>query len=145
MKRISCSVWRKGISLCLAVMIFSLPLLAQVTEARTAEQRQAIAEAEKQAEIDADKWLWFALGFVGNLVTVLIVYVVSFKPPQSALLGKSPEYVAAYTDAYERKLRSIRSNYALYGCCAGSAVAVLAYLLFVVAPVVSVVEALTYY
>ncbi|MEW6455799.1 MAG: hypothetical protein AB1410_03675 [Acidobacteriota bacterium] len=136
------SVWEKWLSLGLAVLIISLPVMADQIVARTEEQRQAITEAEKQAEMDANKWTFFVLGLIGTAVTLLIVNFIEPKPPQSSLLGKSQEYVAAYTDAYVRKVKNIRLNYTLYGCLTGTATWVIFYALVIAA---AVSETETYY
>ncbi len=128
MKRVKMSAWGKVISLILAILILSLPSLAQVIEAKTSEQQNAVADAERQAQLDANQWTFFVLGIVGTTLTLLIVAIMDFKPPQSAILGKSPEYAAAYSDAYSRKIKSIRLNYTIYGCLTGVGAWALLYL-----------------
>jgi len=40
-------------------------------------------------------------------------------PPATRILGKSPEYVAAYSDAYKKEGKHIRTSKALTGCIIG--------------------------
>ena len=49
-------------------------------------------------------------------------YFYSPTPSASALLGKSYDYVAAYTDAYKATAKSIQTRNAWFGCCTWSAV-----------------------
>ena len=46
-------------------------------------------------------------------------------PPPKRLIGKSPEYVAAYTDAYIQKTRAIRTRSAGAGVATGCGLALL--------------------
>jgi len=125
------------ISLLLSLVIITLPLLAQ-----QAETQNAVTEAEKQAIVDANGTLWLVVGCVGSILAVVIGQVIEPKPPQSALLGKSPEYVAAYTDAYVKKVKKIRLNNSLIGCGISGAAEVLLYVLVIAA---ATSETTTYY
>lgn len=95
--------------------------------------RSIAQEAQIQARNDVSGTLWLAvgclLGFVGWLGAILIIP----NPPAVSLLGKSPEYVAAYTDAYRVQAKSIQSNQALVGCLVGTGLEVLAYALLIAA------------
>ncbi len=66
--------------------------------------------AEQDAEYDVRKVYWFFIGFCGNILGILIASVYEPTPPASRLLGKSPEYVASYTDSYKEKSRRIQVN-----------------------------------
>lgn len=112
------------ISLFLVLSIIALPLLAQQSETQN-----AVREAELQAKIDAKGGTWIIIGCLTWAAGLLISQIVEPKPPQSALLGKSPEYAAAYTDAYVRKVKSVRMNNSLIGCGIVSALYVGAYVL----------------
>ena len=54
-------------------------------------------------------------------------------PPAAQLLGKSPEYVVAYTDCYRKKGKSIKTKNALYGCLVGTGVTVVIYAIIIAA------------
>ncbi len=47
---------------------------------------------------------------------VVIAYVIEPNPPVMELLGKSPEYVAAYTDGYRVTAKRIQTGKAWTGC-----------------------------
>jgi hypothetical protein len=49
------------------------------------------------------------------------------------LMGKSPEYVAAYTDCYRKKGKSIKTKNALTGCLVGTGVTVAIYAIAIAA------------
>ncbi|MBC8484844.1 MAG: hypothetical protein H8D45_02235 [Bacteroidetes bacterium] len=116
----------KSLSLLLALFIVVLPLLAQQAD-------NPIYDAERQAMLDVDKTLWLAIGCLIGFVGVAVGYLIEPKPPQSALLGKSPEYVAVYTDAYQKKAKSIQGTQALYGCIANTVAWVAVYVLLIAA------------
>jgi hypothetical protein len=103
----------KFLCVSLALVIFSLPMLAEIA---LSQVQGAVIEAEAQADRDTSKMLWFAVGCLGNIVGIAIASFIEAKAPQTALLGKSPEYVASYSDAYSRRCKSIRTKYGLYGC-----------------------------
>ena len=66
--------------------------------------------AEQDAESEAKKVRWFFIGFLGNILGFLIASIYEPMPSASRLLGKSPEYVASYTDSYKEKGRRIQEN-----------------------------------
>lgn len=107
------SIRKKAFSLFLALTILAIPLLAQVDQT-------VLSQARMQAEIDAKRnanaAIYFIIGCAGSLLGLLVAQVATPSPPQAALVGKSAEYVAAYTDVYVRKIKSIRTSYSLYGC-----------------------------
>lgn len=107
------SITEKAFSLFLALTILAIPLLAQVDQT---DLSQARMQAEIDAKRDAGAAVWFIVGCAGSLLGLLIAQLSSPSPPQAALIGKSPEYVAAYTDVYVRRIKSIRTAYSLYGC-----------------------------
>ncbi|MCY3740676.1 MAG: hypothetical protein OXH00_06630 [Candidatus Poribacteria bacterium] len=71
--------------------------------------------AEQDAGYDVRKVHWFFIGFCGNILGILIASVYEPTPPASRLLGKSPEYVASYTDSYKETGRRIQVNQARIG------------------------------
>ena len=71
--------------------------------------------AEQDAASDAKKVTWFFIGFLGNILGVLIASIYEPAPPASRLLGKSPEDAAFYTDSYKAKSRSIQLRQSVIG------------------------------
>ena len=98
----------------MAALIFSAPFVAIATQHSVLLEAKAAAEAA--AEAKTSKSAWFALGCLGGLVAVAAGYVYAPSPPAGALLGKPPEYVDSYTDAYVKKAKGIQGRTAMYGC-----------------------------
>ena len=71
--------------------------------------------AEQDAESDAKKVRWFFIGFLGNILGVLIASIYEPAPPASRLLEQSSEYAALYTDSYRAKSRSIQLRLSVIG------------------------------
>ena len=81
-------------------------------------QTSAIADAERDAAARVNKSLWFFGGCLGGILVIIIANIHEPYPPASALLGKSPEYVGFYTDAYRAKARNLQTSQAVRGCAA---------------------------
>lgn len=77
---------------------------------------QAYLTAERDAESDAKKVTWFFIGFLGNILGIIIASIYEPTPSASRLLGESPEYVALYTDSYKAKSRKIQIRQSIIGC-----------------------------
>lgn len=105
---------KKLISSTLAILIIAVPL------SLAGEEANPCVQAKIDAERDTDKLLWTALGCVFGCLGVGAAYVIEASPEAMSLVGKSPEYVAAYTDCYKEKGRSIQTNKALVGCLIGT-------------------------
>ena len=99
----------------MAVLAFSMPFVTFAQQ--NSLQAEAIAAAERDAQNDINKGLWFLGGCFGGVIGVIIAYGIEPSPPATRLLGKSPEYVAFYTQAYAEKANKLQTNSALGGCC----------------------------
>ena len=102
------------------LMTFSMsfPTFAQ----RTDVQVQAIQDAERDAKASVTASVWFLTGCIGGFFGYITAYTYHHPVPTVPLLGKSPEYVASYTDTYRAKTHELQSRYALNGCVIGAAV-----------------------
>ena len=98
----------------MAVLMFSMPFatLAQ----QNSVQAEAIAAAEADAVVDTNTTFWFIVGCFGSLFGLLYANYDVPSAPASRLLGKSPEYVAFYSDAYTIKAKKLQTDQALRGC-----------------------------
>ena len=103
------------LTLLMAVLTFSLPF---VTLAQQNLQAEAIAAAERDARNDVKPALWFLGGCIGSFVVLIVAYSYEPTPRATRLLGKSPEYVAVYTDTYIETARKRQTNSVLTGCVA---------------------------
>lgn len=86
-------------------------------------EAQAINDAERDASAHLNKLLWFTTGFSLPVIGVFLSQRNQRSIPGARLLGKSPEYVAFYTNAYRIKMKKLRFNWSLLGCLGGTAVA----------------------
>lgn len=110
------------LALLCALTVFLLPsqsLAQRVSEARKETkmgvQMDAQMDAQRDAQRDANGSMWFILGCLLGPTPIVIAYVVDPSPPMSRLMGKSPEYVATYTDTYREEVKRIRTKNALWG------------------------------
>ncbi len=106
------------IFLCVAVV--GLPILSYAQD--------PAKDAQLAAEENTSKILWFGAGFLGGIIGVILAYVIKPSPPASTLVGKSPDYVAAYTDAYKDECKRIQTKYAWIGCGTQSVLTLIYYL-----------------
>jgi hypothetical protein len=97
----------------MAALTFSMPLF---TIAQQNLHGDAMIAAERDAQNDTNSELWFLAGCLGGVVGLIVAYAVEPSPPAQRLLGKSPEYVAFYTDAYSQRAQKRQVNIALTGC-----------------------------
>lgn len=108
--------YKKIIALSLAMMLVT-PLLAQAPGAQ-----QACSRAQMDAERDVNGTLWLGIGFLFTfpLGWPLLPMMIEPSPSASRYVGKSPEYIAAYTDCYKSAAKKIQQNKALTGCIIGT-------------------------
>ena len=111
--------------LFMAMLVFSMPLVSLAQQ--TSVQAEAVAAAEADAEADTNKSFWFIIGCFGNLLGLVYANYDVPSAPASRLLGKSPEYVAFYSDAYVLKAKKLQTDYAVRGCITQSLIGILGY------------------
>jgi hypothetical protein len=97
------------------------------------EPSNACADAERQATQDFSASTWFAIGCLAGVTGWLVSIIIDSSAPASPLVGKSPEYVAAYSDCYRQKAKDIRSKNALTGCIVSTTVIVVTYSVLLIA------------
>lgn len=117
------------LTLSMAVLTCCVPF---VTLAQQNLQAEAIVAAERDAQNDVNGTLWFLGGCLGGVIAVIFAYAVKPAPPATRLLGKSPEYVATYSDVYSESAKKHQTNSALGGC-AVNAIATAVYVAIVIA------------
>lgn len=93
-----------------------------------ADASQAMADGERDARADLNGGLWFVVGCLVGLVGVVLGYVVEPSPPPARLLGRSPEYVWNYTQAYRHEGKQAQGKRAMTGCAVGTAATAVIYL-----------------
>ena len=108
-------------SVCLALFMLVVPIAAQTTSVST-DANSAMTDARQDAQIESNDFLWFIAGCLGGPIGLIVSYVVDPNPPAMRLLGKSPEYVAVYSDTYRRAAKDGRTKMAWVGCGALAAI-----------------------
>lgn len=81
---------------------------------------QAVADAEKDAVTHLNRTLWFSTGCFFPLVGPIFSQYYQPFMPTARVLGKSPQYVAFYYDAYKVKTKKIQFTWSLVGCLIGA-------------------------
>ena len=99
----------------MSLMVFAMPILAQQDEFLAGR-----IAGEQSARANVNGTLWLGAGCLFGLVALIVAYVYEPSPSATLLLGKSPEYVAAYTDSYKQTAKKVQSNKALTGCVVGT-------------------------
>ncbi len=131
-KRLGYRVFVGALTLVLALSLLVMPLASDLVAANAlpqADAQQACVDAEAQATQDINGTTWFLIGCIIGVWGYIVAIALESNPPSAALVGQSPEYVAAYTDCYKRKAKEIKSKNALYGCLAGTGATCLLYFL----------------
>lgn len=96
--------------------------IKQKDEKPTSDEAQAIADAKKDAKAHFNQTLWFTTGCFLPIIGPLMSQREIKSIPAARTLGKSPQYVAFYIDAYEIYMKKQRYNWALSGCIVGGLV-----------------------
>lgn len=109
---------KRLVALCMVLTLCFVPMTASGAFAQ-------VSEAHAQAERDVNGMTWLAAGLFGGVIGWFFATQTNPEPPATALLGKSPDYVAQYRDAYKERSRQIASKQALTGCLIGGAAGVL--------------------
>ena len=118
----------------IAVLTFSTPVVTIAQQ--NFVQAEAATAAEADANKDVSKLLCFSAGCVLSALFflpspygyflpptgIIGAYFYRPAPPPSRLIGKSPEYIAAYTSAYQLKRGNIQAQWTSAGCLSGCVV-----------------------
>ena len=89
-------------------------------DALTSVAEQAINDAEKDASMHLNRTFWFTAGFFFPVVGAAASQFYQPFMPTARVLGKSPEYIAFYYDAYKVKTKKLQFKWALFGCLIGT-------------------------
>ena len=106
--------------LLMAFLTFGMPFVTLAQQFSV--QAEAVNAAQRDAIVRTNQNMWRVFGCFGGLFAIAGGYLYEPAPPDSTLLGKSPEYVAFYADAYTSKAKSLQTRGAIEGCVAGTCV-----------------------
>ena len=117
---------KKSISLFLSAILLLIPLIINAQETENEEIAKAIAQANADVEsylVIAERKSCGCLNF-GSFASTH----KSIPPPDpSRLIGKSLEYVEAYTKTYYEKIQSLQSTNYIIGCIGAASIGVVLY------------------
>ena len=84
------------------------------------DEQQAIMDAERDAKL-TDTQIWTLAGCGFGIWGIAAAYAITPAVPTTKLLGKSPEYIAFYTETYQQKVKAERARQAGLGCLVAGA------------------------
>lgn len=108
-------------------------LVVSPISARAMSVQSPASEGQAQAEQDFNGMNWMAAGCLLGVIGWFIATMHKPEPPASVLLGKSPEYVAQYRDAYKERSNKLATGKAMTGCLIATAAQVGFWILVVAA------------
>lgn len=106
------AILKSCLVLSLIFLLISTPILAQNDRA------QGLADGERDARSQVNKTTWIIAGCLTGGFSYLYPDLFAYNVPQSRLVGKSPEYIAAFTDSYLDTRKSIIHS----GSCIGGVI-----------------------
>ncbi len=116
------------LAVVMSFMVFTMPILAQqngstsgIMAVKKDDLTAGRIAGERDARANVNGNLWLIVGCFGGLTGLIVAYVYEPNPYATMLLGKSAEYVVAYTDAYRTTAKSIQSKKAITGCAVSGA------------------------
>jgi hypothetical protein len=108
------------VALALAVAVLVYPATALASEGEgTAAEGMIAGQADGRANTSGI--LWMGAGCLFEVLGVAVAYLYTPSPSVTHLLGKSSDYVAAYTDAYGNAAKNVQTRNAWIGCIASTA------------------------
>ena len=113
------------ISVLLCALLIAIPVFAQ--------QQDAAAQALIDAQRNISGTTWLIIGIFLGIIGYVIALASPPSAPASALLGKSSDYVAVYSDTYKEEGKKIQMRSAMVGCLIGVGVEVLLVVVLVAA------------
>lgn len=90
------------------------------TDGGKSAETNAVADAKRDVKAHVNKTLWFTAGCFFPLIGPVYSQRNDKTIPSARFLGKSPKYIAFYTDTYKIEMKKQRYNWALMGCIVGS-------------------------
>ena len=100
--------------------------------ANPGDAASAVADGTADAQAQVSGVLWFFVGFILSWIGIILGYVITPSPDGARLIGKSPMYVQAYTEAYGSAGKSKQGIDAVWGAVTSCVLGVLFYVIFVV-------------
>jgi len=81
------------------------------------QENDPCVQANKDAEININKKLWFRAGLFLGLPGLGMAYMIQPPSPKAmTLVGKDPKWSAQYTDCYREETKRLQIRHARKGC-----------------------------
>ena len=109
------------ITVLMVLLLVAVPLMAQSDDGGAAQGR---IDGQRDGKGSA---VWILAGCCLSWIGIIIAYLVKPTPPASSMIGKSSDYVAAYTEAYKSEGGKKNAMYAAGGCVASAIVSCISY------------------
>jgi len=110
------SILFKAVCGALSLLLLMLPVLGQ--------QQDAANQARADARAKVNGGTWLIIGIFLGVIGYAIALLSPPRTPASALIGKSPDYVAVYSETFEEEGKKIQMRKALTGCLIGTGIQV---------------------
>ncbi len=143
------SAFCRAVTTILVPLLLFLPVLPNLAQAQlsaspalqsTSAETEDLASACNDGRADAERnvgGVWFFAGCLG-IIGVLIAFLVEPTPPSMKIMGKSPQYIAMYTDCYRSAGKSAQGKKAVTGCLVIAAVEVVIYVIYIVVVIAAI-------
>lgn len=111
--------WASIISLLLCPLLIGCSINPPLTV--YASEQSDYLEGWTQGLMDAQpNKSWGAAGAGCGVFGIIAAYSWDYQPPMVSLVGKSPEFIVAYTEAYQQKMRNEGTRHAAIGWAASA-------------------------
>jgi len=122
----------------LSILFLLITILTALTQTSTAQflsmqelqgkkvvlsdEQQAVIDAKSDVDLHFNNVRWFTIGCLFPIVGPMISQSNQKSIPSARLMGKTPEYIAFYTDNYIIEMKKKRYTWSVGGCVLGGAV-----------------------
>ena len=106
----------KYISILMLLSLFLCSTVSAIEQNVTVIQQQAHLDAENDVIRDAKSLQWGLGGFLCGFFTLGASVAYAPTVPTANLMGKSPDYIISYTDAYRSGMKRKNITAAGIGC-----------------------------
>ena len=121
-------LFRSTSLICILILLSFMFQRGVQSAEHVSDASQAMLDAQQDAlRADVSAWGW-AGGLLGPF-GILIAAIYPPTPPVNRVIGKSSEYVAIYTSAYQQHVKGRQTKQAATGCAGAVVVSFFIYLL----------------
>ncbi len=112
-------------ALCLSLLMLA-PFSVKAETAFQTDSLNAVRDGQLDAREKSNDIRWFMAGCLLGPVGAIYVTSLDPVPPADRLLGKSPGYIAVYSDTYRKNAQDERMDHAWTGCGIAAGVVLIA-------------------